>query len=78
MPVSDAVVLSSLADALVFVVEGQKTPKHLVRSAIAQLGNNQAKILGIVLNRVDIRGADYRDFNQYYNPETYHPSGTAA
>jgi hypothetical protein len=31
-----------------------------------------------VLNRVDIRGADYRDFNQYYNPETYHPSGTAA
>jgi capsular exopolysaccharide synthesis family protein len=78
MPVSDAVVLSSLADAMIFVVEGQKTPKHLVRSAIAQLGNSQAKILGIVLNRVDIRGPDYRDFNQYYNPETYHPSGTAA
>jgi capsular exopolysaccharide synthesis family protein len=78
MPVSDAVVLSSLADAMVFVVEGQKTPKHLARTAIAQLGNNQSKILGIVLNRVDIRGPDYRDFNQYYNPETYHPSGTAA
>jgi succinoglycan biosynthesis transport protein ExoP len=76
-PVSDAVVLSSLADAMIFVVEGQKTPKHLVRSAIAQLRNNQAKILGIVLNRVDIRGPDYRDFNQYYNPEVYHPSGTA-
>jgi capsular exopolysaccharide synthesis family protein len=77
MPVSDAVVLSSLTDALVFVVEGQKTPKHLVRSAIAQLGNSQAKILGIVLNRVDIRGPDYRDFNKYYNPEAYHPTGTA-
>jgi Mrp family chromosome partitioning ATPase len=77
MPVSDAVVLSSLADALVFVVEGQKTPKPLVRSALAQLGSSQAKILGIVLNRVDIRGPDYQDFNKYYNPEAYHTSGTA-
>jgi capsular exopolysaccharide synthesis family protein len=77
MPVSDAVVLSSLVESVVFVVEGQKTPKQLVRTAIAQLGNSQAKILGIVLNRVDIRGPDYRDFNKYYNPEAYHPTGTA-
>ena len=76
MPVSDAVVLSSLAEGIIFVVEGQKTPKHLVRKAIEQIGTNQAKILGIVLNRVDIRGPAYREYNQYYNPESYYPSGT--
>ncbi|MPZ78264.1 MAG: polysaccharide biosynthesis tyrosine autokinase [Deltaproteobacteria bacterium] len=75
MPVSDAVILSSLADAMIFVVEGQKTPKHLVRKAIAQLGNNQAKILGVVLNRVDIRGPEYREYYRYYNPQFYHHPG---
>jgi capsular exopolysaccharide synthesis family protein len=77
MPVSDAVVLSSLADGLIFVVEGQKTPKHLVRTAIAHLKTNQAKILGVVLNRVDIRGPEYREYYQFYNPELYYSSGVS-
>jgi capsular exopolysaccharide synthesis family protein len=74
MPVSDAVVLSTMADAMIFVVRGQKTPKHVVREAISQLGNNRAKILGVVLNRVDVRSAEYRDYYQYYNPEFYYPT----
>jgi Mrp family chromosome partitioning ATPase len=74
MPVSDAVVLSTMADAMIFVVRGQKTPKHVVREAISQLGNNRAKILGIVLNRIDVRSAEYKDYYQYYNPEFYYPS----
>jgi len=45
-----------------------------VREAISQLGNNRAKILGIVLNRVDVRSAEYKDYYQYYNPEFYYPS----
>ena len=77
MPVSDAVVLSSLADGMIFVVEAQRTPKHLVRTAIAQLGSNQSKILGIVLNRVDIRGPEYREYYHYYNPQFYQASGTS-
>jgi capsular exopolysaccharide synthesis family protein len=76
MPVTDAVVLSSLVDGMIFVVEGQKTPKHLVKTAIGSLGSNQEKILGIVLNRVDIRGTDYREYYQYSNPEFYHSSRT--
>jgi Mrp family chromosome partitioning ATPase len=74
MPVSDAVVLSTLTDAMIFVVRGQDTPKHIVKEAISQLGNNRSKILGIVLNRVDVRSAEYRDYFQYYNPEFYYPS----
>jgi len=75
MPVSDAVILASIADGIVFVVEGEKTPKHLVRAAIDQLRHFQARILGIVLNRIDIRGADYREYYQYCNPEFYQTAG---
>jgi Mrp family chromosome partitioning ATPase len=46
----------------------------VVREAISQLGNNRAKILGVVLNRVDVRSAEYRDYYQYYNPEFYYPT----
>ena len=74
MPVSDAVVLSTLTDGMIFVVRGQNTPKHIVKEAISQLGNNRSKILGVVLNRVDVRSAEYRDYFQYYNPEFYYPS----
>jgi polysaccharide biosynthesis transport protein len=76
LPVSDAVILSSLADGTILVVRGQATPKHLVRTAIAQLGNNRAKILGVVLNRVDVRGVDYKEYYQYYHPEFYNSLGT--
>jgi capsular exopolysaccharide synthesis family protein len=74
MPVSDSIVLSSLVDGIIFVVEGQKTPKHLVRKAVVQLGKNQSKVLGIVLNRVDIRGPAYRDYHRYYDPGRYYGS----
>ena len=74
MPVSDAVVLSSLTDAMIFVVRGQNTPKQIAREAISQLGNNRSKILGVVLNRIDVRSAEYRDYYRYYNPEFYYPS----
>lgn len=65
-PVSDAVLLSAMVDGVIFVVQGQKTRKQLVRAAVAQLRNSQGKILGVVLNRVDIGSADYSDL--------YHPS----
>ena len=74
MPVSDAVVLSSLTDATIFVVRGQSTPKQIVKEAVSQLGNNRSKILGIVLNKVDVRSAEYRDYYRYYNPAFYYPS----
>ena len=42
IPVSDAVVLSTIVDGLIFVVRGQMTPKPIVREALAQLGNRQS------------------------------------
>jgi polysaccharide biosynthesis transport protein len=68
VPVSDAVILSRMVDGVVVVVRGQETQKQLVKAAVSQL--RQAKILGVVLNWVDIRGAGYPDY-QYYHPHFY-------
>ena len=71
MPVSDAVVLSNMVDGVVFVVRGQDTPKKWVKSALSELRNERTKLLGVVLNRVDLRSADYEDYYQYYDGEYY-------
>jgi protein-tyrosine kinase len=59
MQVSDAVLLSTMVEGVVLVVNSQQTPKDVVREARARLGYARAKILGVVLNRVDLRGRDY-------------------
>ena len=71
MPVSDAILLSTMVDGVVLVVGGQETPKHVVREARARLGYARAKILGVMLNRVNMQSGDYsyyyRHYYGYYN-----------
>jgi Mrp family chromosome partitioning ATPase len=68
-----------MVDGVGFVVHGQQTKKHLVKSAVSQLKNGQAKVLGVVLNRVDIRSAEYADYYRpSYAPYYSHPNGTNA
>jgi polysaccharide biosynthesis transport protein len=74
IPVSDAILLSSMVDGVVLVVGGQKTPKRLVRNARKRLGAAQAKILGVVLNRVNLQSGDYSDYYYYYH-SYYHQAG---
>lgn len=76
MPVSDAVVLSRMVDGVVLVVRGDETKRHIARAAVSQLGNGHGKILGVVLNRVDIRSAEYKDYYKYYTPDSYYSSAT--
>ena len=76
MPVSDAVVLSTMVDGVVLVVRGDETKRHIVKEAVSQLGNGSGKILGVVLNRVDIRRADYKDYYKYYSSDYYTSSAT--
>lgn len=64
MPVSDAVMLSTLVDGVVLIVDGQKTPRNMVKGAQARLAQARAKILGVVLNRVNMQKGDY---SYYYN-----------
>jgi len=71
MPVSDSVILSRIVDGVVVVV-GPRTPKQLVRHACARLGQVGAKILGVVLNQVDLKSPDYYHYHRYYSYEDYY------
>lgn len=76
MAVSDALVLSSKVDAVLFMVRWDKTPRPLVKAAIKQLHSSHAKMAGTVLSRVNLekhsrygyadRGAYYGQYKEYY------------
>jgi capsular exopolysaccharide synthesis family protein len=67
MAVSDAIILSTMVEGVVLVVNG-KTPKQLVRTTRAKLNTRRTKILGMLLNRVDMRNGGYANYyNQYYD-----------
>jgi len=51
IPYSDASVLSSQVDGVLLVVQSGKTPRDDINQAHATLQDNQAKILGVVLNK---------------------------
>ncbi len=60
--VSDAMVLSTHASAIVYVVRADSTPYKLVQESIKQLRQTNAHLLGIVLNKVDTKR-----LSNYYN-----------
>jgi capsular exopolysaccharide synthesis family protein len=73
MAVTDAALAAHSASGVLFVVGAEMTSRHAARRAIDQLENVQAKLVGAVLNRVDLeRNAYYysqfyrREYTQYY------------
>ena len=50
LPVTDAVLLAHLADAVVLVMNGKQSPRELVRRALDQLGQVGANVIGVVVN----------------------------
>jgi capsular exopolysaccharide synthesis family protein len=53
--VADTRVIASLADAVVVAARAGKTPARALTAGIAQLELAGARVLGVVLNRVDVR-----------------------
>ena len=53
--VSDAVLLSSFVDAVIFVTKADDTNSRIVESSVSKLRQSNANIIGAVLNNVDIR-----------------------
>jgi protein-tyrosine kinase len=66
MQVSDALLLSTIVDGVMLVVRSQETPKYVVRDARARLSYARAKMVGVVLNRVDLRSGDYAYYYRSY------------
>jgi len=55
LPVTDALLLAHLADAVVFVMNGQKSsPRDLVRRARDQLVQVGGNVIGVVVNKVGL------------------------
>jgi succinoglycan biosynthesis transport protein ExoP len=66
LPVSDTVLLSTMVDGVILVAKGHDVPSDLVRRARDRLNFVDAKILGVVLNGVDISGAEYAQYRRLY------------
>ena len=70
---SDAAVVATLADGIVVVCSGDKTPRQAVRHVADQLKAVRANVLGVVLNRIDLHRHSYyygRYYSAYYGAET--------
>ena len=68
LAVADASVLAHAVSGVVFVIGAEMVSRHTAATALEQLENAHAKLLGGVLNRVDLdRNAYY--YSQYYRKE---------
>jgi succinoglycan biosynthesis transport protein ExoP len=70
---ADSLILSTTVDGVVLVVLGGKTPKETLQRAKEVLYQVNAKILGVVINRVDVQrgnyGYYYYRYHYYYGKE---------
>jgi succinoglycan biosynthesis transport protein ExoP len=77
LSVTDGVLLSRNADAVVLVVRHGKSSKHVVRRARDLLFRSGAPLAGIVLNAVDINAPEYYGYYGYagYSYSSLDPAG---
>ncbi|MBD0370032.1 MAG: polysaccharide biosynthesis tyrosine autokinase [Pyrinomonadaceae bacterium] len=68
---TDGVLLSSMIDGVLFVVHGGKSTRTVVKRARQLLQDVGAKILGVVLNNVNLRSDDYYYYQRYYQQSYY-------
>ena len=65
LSVTDAVVLSPRADAVVLVIRSGQTSKQALRRARDILAQVNAKVVGVLLNAVDLSSPDYYYYYEY-------------
>jgi Mrp family chromosome partitioning ATPase len=65
LSVTDAVVLSPRADAIVLVIRSGQTSKQALRRARDILAQVNAKVVGVLLNAVDLSSPDYYYYYEY-------------
>jgi capsular exopolysaccharide synthesis family protein len=83
LSVTDAVVMSPSADAVILVIRSGQTTKQALRRSRELLVRVNARIAGVLLNAVDLRSPDYYYYyeyqgkygNRYYHEDRMDPSG---
>jgi capsular exopolysaccharide synthesis family protein len=66
--VADSSITANHASGVVFVVASDKTNRHAAREAVEQLSGANARIVGSILNRVDLIKHPYY-YSAYYRKE---------
>ncbi|HUK56994.1 MAG TPA: polysaccharide biosynthesis tyrosine autokinase [Nitrospiria bacterium] len=71
VPVTDATLLATLCDGVVLVVKESRTTKRLAIEARRRLADAKARLLGVVLNDVDLKkdGYHYDSYSRYYGKD---------
>lgn len=64
--VSDATALATVVGGVIFVVRGGAVSREVVRRAAEQIERVKGRLLGVVLNRIDLRRDGYYDYYRYY------------
>jgi len=79
MHASDTVGIATMVEGVVMVV-GANTAKQIARNVRDRLSQVNARILGVVLNRVNIRHPDYYEHSRYYfsYDDSYHDDDVSA
>ncbi len=74
--VADGNLVAGFCDGAIFVVRGGSTPRKLIASSLQQLENAGCKLLGVVLNRVQMSSSSYYYYkynrNGYYYSKYYY------
>lgn len=67
--VTDPVILSTMVDGVILVVQSGKSTREVLRRAKQELAGVGAKIFGVVLNNVDFKreGYDEYEYHRYYS-----------
>ena len=68
LPVADASVVAHAVTGVLFVIGAEMTSRHAAGAALDQLSGAKARLVGAVLNRVDLQHHAYY-YSQYYRRE---------
>ncbi|MBF8267713.1 MAG: capsular exopolysaccharide family [Dehalococcoidia bacterium] len=66
MVVTDSIVLAPQVDAIIIVLDAQRSGRQALKSAVQSLQQTNTPILGVVFNKVSARGTGYGYYSSYY------------
>jgi len=66
LSVTDAVLMSVMADSVLLVIRSRKTTKGALRRSLDVLHQANARVMGVVLNAFNVNGEEYAYYRYYY------------
>ncbi len=72
--VSDPLVISAMADGIIFVTKFNKIRREHARKSVQRVQNAGIHVIGVVLNDIDFEGKDSYYYSYYYYQNRYYAS----